>query len=81
MQELKDYVDFVQYCKALSEITNINIENVIKIVKDIFDEIGAGNIDPILGFERIEDELASKMSKQKRTKKVSKKLFTRQHTY
>ena len=44
MESLNNYVDFWQYCNTLSEITNVDIDNVIKIVRGTFEQIDQGSI-------------------------------------
>lgn len=58
---LHQTVDFFLYCNALSEITHIEVDDIIIVVKTIFKEISDGKIDCVQGFEKIEDELYERM--------------------
>lgn len=57
MVSLNNYVDFWQYCDTLSEITNVDIDQVIQVVRDAFADIDKGLITSELGFQRIENLL------------------------
>lgn len=54
MESLNNYVDFWQYCDTLSEITKVDIDSVIKLVRNTFADINNGVISSELGFQRIE---------------------------
>ncbi len=60
MESLNNYVDFWQYCNTLSEITNVDIDNVIKIVRGTFEQIDEGSISSEFGFRKIERDLTMK---------------------
>ncbi len=57
MESLNNYVDFWQYCNTLSDITNVDIDEVIKIVRMAFTDIDKGLISSEKGFQRIETQL------------------------
>lgn len=58
---LHQSVDFFLYCDALSEITHLDVDDIIVVVKTVFAEINAGLIDEVQGFKKIEDELHREM--------------------
>lgn len=58
---LHQSVDFFLYCNALSEITQLEIDDIIVVVRTVFKEINDGIIDEVQGFKKIEDELHREM--------------------
>lgn len=58
---LHQSVDFFLYCNALSEITHLEVDDIIVVVKTVFKEINDGKIDCVRGFKKIEDELYEEM--------------------
>ena len=58
---LHQSVDFFLYCNALSEITHLEIDDIIVVVKTVFKEMNDGKIDCVRGFKKIEDELYAEM--------------------
>ncbi len=60
MDNLNNYVDFWQYCNTLSDITDVDIDEVIKIVRRTFTDINNGVISSEKGFQRIEMQLTRK---------------------
>ena len=59
---LHQSVDFFLYCNALSEITHLEIDNIIVVVRTVFTEMNEGKIDCVSGFKKIEDELHREMA-------------------
>lgn len=60
MENLNNYVDFWQYCNTLSDITQVDIDEVIQIVRTAFTDINNGIISSEKGFQRIETQLTRK---------------------
>ncbi len=58
---LHQTVDFFLYCNALSEITHLEVDDIIVVVKSVFKEINDGKIDCVRGFKKIEDKLYEEM--------------------
>lgn len=63
MDNLNNYVDFWQYCNTLSDITQVDIDEVIQIVRTAFSDINNGIISSEKGFKRIEYQLTQRSSR------------------
>lgn len=77
MESLNNYIDFWQYCDTLSEITKVDIDNVIKIVRATFADINNGVITSELGFQRIESQLTHRAYRLKAENAKRGKAVTR----
>lgn len=77
MENLNNYVDFWQYCNTLSDITQVDIDVVIQIVRTAFSDINNGIISSEKGFQRIEYQLTQKSDKHNLESRRRSRTLTR----